>query len=116
MLRSKAEYGNAIDTDLSLLDAGRSGERLKVIVGLSFESVSCCDEFRVYRSEVEFQVKPKAFSKASHTDCGSHKCGMVESIMANMPSLSSSDSEDDDVVLLVVMEEMPTRRSLDMSV
>lgn len=87
-----------------------------VMLGLSFLRVAWWVELRVYSSLVEFQVIPNANSNSLQTDLGSHKCGTVESINANMPSSSSLLLEFEEIELLVSIDDIPTRRSRDMSV
>lgn len=85
----KAPYGREMDT---VGPEERSLPSLNVTVGLRTSSLEWMVELTRYKSVVLSYVSPKACSKISHADGGSHICGTVESIKERIPVVSGVTS------------------------
>ena len=70
----------------------RSLPSLKVTVGLRMSSLECVLELTRYKSVSLLYVSPKACSKTSQADNGSHICGTVESINEKIAVVSGVTS------------------------
>ena len=70
----------------------RSLPSLKVTVGLRTSSFEWMVELTRYKSVLLSYASPKACSKISQADIGSHICGIVESINESIPLVSGVTS------------------------